>query len=288
MIDPGAVGAATPVRRFTWDDRDTILYALGIGADQSTLEFVTENSDGVAQRVLPTYGVIVADPSLALALVGDFDPADAVHGAQGVTVRAPLPPAGSVDVVAQVVRIVDKGPGGNAIIDLSARARDADTGRTLVETTSTVVVRRAGGFGGAPASRQKAEPFPDRSSDIEVTQVTSSGQALLYRLSGDRNPLHSDPHFAARAGFSRPILHGLCTYGFAGRALLAELCGDDDSRFRSMDARFTAPVLPGEVLTTHIWRTGDGEARFRTSAHGADDGESRIALDDGRVVFDPA
>lgn len=116
-----------------------------------------------------------------------------------------------------------------------------------------------------------------------VSAPTRLEQALVYRLSGDRNPLHSDPSFAALAGFDRPILHGLCTYGFTGRLLLHELCGSDPARFRSMEGRFSSPVMPGEELTVQVWRTGDGDAVYRTLASG-----DRVVLDSGAVTFDPA
>lgn len=288
MIDPASVGTSIPPTGFSWTERDTILYALGVGADATTLAYVTENSHGVPQRVLPTYGVIAGDPSRALALLPGIDLKDVVHGSQSVRITRPLPPAGSVVVSAGVESLFDKGPGGNAIVNLISEARDAATGDLVVSTASTVVVRGGGGLGGESGTRPVPIDIPDRAPDAEVAHRTTASQALLYRLSGDRNPLHSDPWFATeRAGFERPILHGLCTYGFAGRALLSTLCADDDARFTSMSARFTAPVIPGDELVTSIWETSAGAAVFRTVARDPAAGAARVVLDDGRCEFAP-
>ena len=155
--------------------------------------------------------------------------------------------------------IQDKGEGKNAIIVMRGRGTDPATGELIAETLSTAVIRGEGGFGGQPGQRPTAPEFPDREPDARIAMPTRDDQALIYRLSGDRNPLHSDPWFARElAGFDRPILHGLCTYGFAGRALLAELAGNDAAKLTAVSARFSAPVFPGETLTTSIWRTEPG------------------------------
>ena len=272
-----------PTQRRVWTSRDSMLYALGVGAGTAELAFVTENSHGIEQRVLPTYAVIAADASAALPLLGDIDMSQLVHGGQRMRVLRPLPAEGSVDVTASVVSLLDKGAGGNAIIELAAEARDAATGDLLAETTSTVVLRGGGGFGGPPGVRPIRPAWPERSPDAVVSQRVPPDQSLLYRLSGDRNPLHSDPWFAReRAGFSTPILHGLCTYGFAGRALLQEVCAGDDTRFSEMAASFAAPVFPGETLTTSIWGVTEKEAVFRTFAQ-ADGSEPRLVLDQGHL-----
>lgn len=287
VIDPASAGMSTEPRRFSWTERDTLLYALGVGADARTLEYVTENSHSTRQRVLPTFGVIASDASAALALVGEIDLSQVVHGAQTVRLCAPIPPSGSMVVTSSVTDIADKGAGRNAIVQLSSRSCDAVTGDVMIETRSTVVVRNAGGFGGVSGAARESVAFPDRQPDFETSQTTSPTQALLYRLSGDRNPLHSDPWFAQQAGFAVPILHGLCTYGYAGRSLLEGLCGGDGGRFTEMSARFTSPVLPGDTLTTQMWATGEGEGVFRTIADGGDEGSRRIALDDGRLIIGP-
>ena len=165
--------------------------------------------------------------------------------------------------------------GRDALIVIGSRAEDAATGAPLYETQATIFVRGEGGFGG---DRGPSTPWavPDRPADAVVTYPTRTDQALLYRLSGDRNPLHSDPWLARQAGFDRPILHGLCTYGFTGRALLHAVCDSDPARFASMSARFSAPVMPGSELTVHVWREADG-CLFQTRV-----GDT-VVLDRGRL-----
>ena len=155
---------------------------------------------------------------------------------------------------------------------------DAHTGEPRFASTSSLFIRGEGGFGGARGPSSSAEPWPAREPDDVVTYAVRPDQALVYRLSGDRNPLHSDPVFAKRAGFDRPILHGLCTYGFTGRALLHAVCGSDPARFRSMAGRFSRPTYPGDTLTISIWSEGDG-VRFRT-----DNQRGETVIDAGRFV----
>ncbi len=173
-----------------------------------------------------------------------------VHAEQSIELHKPLPVEGTLRTSAMVTGMFDKGSG--ALIQTENKAVDAATGEPLVTTRGGTFVRGEGGFGG---DRGTSDPWelPNRAPDHKVTQQTRPEQALLYRLSGDRNPLHADPAFAARGGFSRPILHGLCTYGITGRVLLHELCGSDPARFASMSGRFSRPVLPGESLVVSIW-----------------------------------
>lgn len=276
-IDPTAVGARSgPVDR-SWTSTDCLLYALGVGAGTDDLALTTENSDGIAQQVLPTFPVLFGAGG-AFAKVGTFDPAMLVHGEQVVTLhRRPLPVEGTARVATQVTGIWDKG--SSAVVETATAAADGATGEPLWTTRSAAFIRGEGGFGGERGpSGGRPEP-PDRPPDAEVTYRTRPDQALLYRLSGDRNPLHSDPAFAARAGFPRPILHGLCTYGFTGRALLAVLCDGDVTCFGTMTGRFTAPVFPGEALTVRIWGGGAGDG-----ADGAD-AVYRTVNGDGAVVL---
>jgi acyl dehydratase len=222
----------------------------------------------------------------AAGLVGSFNAGMLLHGSQEIRLSAPLPATGSLSVVAEVADIQDKGEGKNGIIILRARGSDPDTGAQVAETLTTLVIRGAGGFGGQPGQRPAAPEFPDREPDARIALPTRSDQALIYRLSGDRNPLHSDPWFARElAGFDKPILHGLCSYGFAGRALLAELAGGQAAKLTAIGARFSAPVFPGETLTTSIWRTGSGRAVYRTEASGADGSNTRVVLDDGVAEY---
>ena len=271
-----AVGTTSePVTR-SWGHRDALLYALGVGAGALDptgfeLDLTTENSAGVTQQVLPTFVTIVGQGGGAVAHIGDFDPAMLVHGEQAIALRGAIPTQGAVEVRTTVAGIYDKGSG--ALVVLESESRDAGSGEPAFTSRSGLFIRGAGGFGGArgPEGDEEgalsAEPLPTRQPDEVVSYATRTDQALLYRLSGDRNPLHSDPTFAKRAGFDRPILHGLCTYGFTGRALVHTVCASDTSRFGSMRARFSRPTMPGDTLTISVWDIGDrapGAYRFRT------------------------
>ncbi|MGB5796354.1 MAG: MaoC/PaaZ C-terminal domain-containing protein [Mycolicibacter algericus] len=285
-LDPTAVGATTDPVLVEWTDRDTMLYALGVGAGTADLAFTTENSHGIPQQVLPTFAVVCCLGFAAAGKIGTFNPAMLLHGSQEVRLFAPLPAAGSLQVVAEVADIQDKGEGKNAVVMLRARGTDPTTSEPIAETLTTLVIRKAGGFGGEPGQRPVAPQIPDSEPDARVAYATREDQALLYRLSGDRNPLHSDPWFATTlVGFPKPILHGLCTYGFAGRALVAELGGGDAEQVTAITARFTEPVFPGETLTTSIWRTQPGRAVFRTEAAGPDGANARVVLDDGAAEY---
>jgi acyl dehydratase len=273
-LNHSLVGVPGEPQERSWTSADALLYAIGVGAGLGDplqeLQFTTENTAGVEQQVLPTYGVLLAQ-ARASGHLGDFDRAMLVHAEQSIELHQPLPVAGTLRTAAMVTGIYDKGSG--ALIETQNQAVDAATGEPMVTTRGSTFIRGEGGFGG---DRGTAEPWelPDRAPDHKVTQQTRPEQALLYRLSGDRNPLHADPAFAARGGFSRPILHGLCTYGITGRVLLHELCGSDPARFRSMSGRFSRPVLPGESLVVSIWAGDSGTAQFQT------------AKEDGTVVID--
>lgn len=273
-LNHSLVGVPGEPRERSWNSTDALLYAIGVGAGLGDplqeLEFTTENTAGVEQKVLPTFGVLLAQAS-ASGNIGDFDRALLVHAEQSIELHKPLPAAGTLRTSAMVTGIYDKGSG--ALVQTENTAVDAGTGEPVVTTRGGMFIRGEGGFGG---DRGTSEPWEltDRAPDHKVTQQTRPEQALLYRLSGDRNPLHADPAFAARGGFSRPILHGLCTYGITGRVLLHELCGSDPARFASMSGRFSRPVLPGESLVVSIWAGESGTAQFQT------------AKEDGTVVID--
>lgn len=278
-INPDAVGTPQGTFQRSWRSTDAILYALGVGAGTSELAYTTENSHSVDQQVLPTFGVIIGHPGYRLVGLGDFDGSRLIHGRQEIEFFAPIPPEGTVEVSGVITDLQDKGPGKHAVVDVSTDVIDLATRSKLLTSTYTVVLRGAGGFGGTSGrgAGTVVPTVPDRAADWEVSQTTSPEQALLYRLSGDRNPLHSDPWFAReRAGFAKPILHGLCTYGFAGRALLNTLCGGESGKFGRMSARFTAPVFPGDSITTRIWCVPGG-AVFRCTA-GPDD---RVVINEG-------
>jgi acyl dehydratase len=282
-INPDAVGSVGTPTRHAWTSTDSILYALGVGAGAedplTELAFTTENSNGIEQQALPTMAVVLGRGGAgALGTIGSFNPAMLVHGEQAITLHRPLPVAGEIETTGQVTAIWDKGKG--AVVELTASSVDAASGESMFTNVMSVFIRGEGDFGGERGPSGPAVELPDTPPDLTVTYPTRVDQALLYRLSGDRNPLHSDPMFAAMGGFDRPILHGLCTYGFTGRALLHAVCDGDPARFGSMAGRFTSPVLPGEALAVSIWHAGPDEARFRTAG---DDG--RIVLDNGRFTF---
>jgi acyl dehydratase len=282
-LDRTAVGREGAPRERTWTSTDALLYALGVGAGLGDplqeLAFTTENSAGVEQAVLPTFGVLLAQaPATDL---GSFDRAMLVHAEQAVRLHRVLPVSGTVRATARCVAIEDKGSG--ALVTTESSAVD-EAGQPLVTSRSSVFIRGEGGFGGSrgPGDRWQR---PDREPDAAMTLPTRPEQALLYRLSGDRNPLHSDPAFAARAGFDRPILHGLCTYGITGRALLACAMDGDVRRFRAMSGRFSAPVLPGDELTVRMWAgpTGGAEDGGREVLFQTLRGDGTVVLDRGRA-----
>ena len=288
-IDPNAVGAtADPVER-SWGYRDSLLYAVGIGAGAedpvgSELEFTTNNSKGIEQRTFPTQGVVIGGSGGALGKVGEIDWGRVLHGSQGVTLHQPIPVAGTVLIEESVSGIWDKGEGKNAIIETESKVSLKETHEPLFDLRFSIVVRGSGGFGGEEGNTAPHVHAPDAPPDHEVTYQTRTDQALTYRLSGDYNPLHSDPWFATElGGFPKPILHGLCTYGFTGRALLHQLCDGDPSSFKSMDSRFSSPVYPGDSLTVQMWVEGD-QAIYRTVAQ-KDTPEERVVIDNGLCLF---
>jgi acyl dehydratase len=274
-IDRSAVGATGgPVER-SWTSKDALLYALGVGAGLEELQFTTEK----AQAVLPTMAVVLgARGSVPMQRAGSFNPVMLVHGEQAIELAKPIPVEGTLKATGRIAAIYDKGKG--AVIVTETESVDAQSGELLFRTRSAVYVRGAGGFGGDRGPSGPMYEPPSRKPDHEVRYQTRPDQALLYRLSGDRNPLHSDPEFARAAGFPRPILHGLCTYGFTGRALLHTLCGSDPSRFKSMEGRFSKPVFPGEALTIAMWIEG------RTCTFQTKNERGEVVLDAGRLTFE--
>jgi acyl dehydratase len=283
-LDHSLVGVPSEPQLRSWDSKDALLYAVGVGAGLGSpleeLEFTTENCEGIEQQVLPTFGVLIAQARAGRRL-GHFDRAMLVHAEQSFELHRPLPVAGTVRTVSTVTGIYDKGSG--ALVVSENAAVDAATGEPLVTARSGTFIRGEGGFGG-PRGADPPWERPDREPDEEVVMRTRPEQALIYRLSGDRNPLHVDPKFAARGGFSQPILHGLCTYGVTGRALLHALCGSDPARFLSMSGRFSRPVLPGESLIVSMWRQGDSDTVLFQTAR--EDGV--VVIDRGRFQPVPA
>jgi acyl dehydratase len=275
-IDLDSVGFTTSPVDAAWSSSDALLYALGVGAGQrnpigSELESTTENSaaSGITQRVLPTFPFIVSVAESALDRVGDFDRQMMIHGEQAVEVHGSIPSDGAIVSTTTIIGIHDKGSGALVVMETSSDYKAS--GLPAFTTRSGAFLRGEGGFGASVG-----EPLPnrircpDRPSDYRVAYQTRPDQALLYRPSGDRNPLHSDPMFASQAGFPKPILHGLCTYGVVGRALLHAICDSKPERFLYMGSRFTKPVVPGDLLITEMWIDEPGRALFRTLGADAD------------------
>jgi acyl dehydratase len=263
---------------YSWEERDVLLYALGVGAGQADplreLELTTENSAGKELHVLPTFGVLLTQDTIGMGTL-DADPTMAVHAEQALTLHRPLPVQGAAHVTARVVECLDKGSG--ALVATEAVAADPHTEEPFLSTRSAVFVRGAGGFGGPRGGTAPAD-LPARPPDATFGAGTRPDQALLYRLSGDRNPLHTDPEFSLRGGFDRPILHGLATYGITGRILFNALCGSDPKRFRAIAGRFTAPVFPGQQLVIKVWADGGDSFRFQTET-----ADRVVVLDRGRL-----
>ena len=276
-INPDAVGTTSEPYHTSWTSKDALLYAVGIGAGAGELPFTTENSIDIDQQVFPTFPVVIPSGAGVLRDIGTFNPAMLVHGEQRVTLHKPIPPDGSATTTSRIVGIYDKGKA--AVVATETTAIDP-AGQPLYTTYFSAFIRGEGGWGGDRGPGGARNEPPERAADHAVTYQTSPDQAFVYRLSGDRNPLHTDPKFAAMGGFDRPILHGLCTYGFTGRALLHTLAGSDPARFHHIEGRFSSPVMPGDALTVSIWRTGDGEAVFQTAT-----GDGTVVIDQGLVRF---
>src|SRR4051812_17005264 len=281
-----SVGSVSEPGDRSWDHKDALLYALGVGAGQTDptgfeLEFTTENSQDVPQRVLPTFPVIVGMAGGGgMPSFGEFNWAMLVHGEQKVEVFGPIPPEGTITSSTRIVGIYDKGSG--ALVVMESESKYKDTGKPAFNTRFGAFIRGEGGFGESRGDELPARPkAPERAPDHETTYATRTDQALLYRLSGDRNPLHSDPSFAKLAGFETPILHGLATYGFTGRALLHTLCGSDPAKFKGMDARFSKPVYPGDTLAVKMWDDGEGRAIFQTVQQ-----DGTVVIDGGIFTYD--
>ncbi|MEX1254534.1 MAG: MaoC/PaaZ C-terminal domain-containing protein [Dehalococcoidia bacterium] len=269
-LDLSAVGKALPPTTYDYTDRDVMLYALGVGATTKDLPFVYEKN----LRVLPTFAVIPAFPALTgLARVLEFNPMMVLHGEQRIELRAPIPTKGKLTTNAKISAIYDKGSGAVVVVD--AETKD-EAGAVLFANMFSTFVRGEGGFGGerGPSATSRNVP-PEKAPDHTVSYATSPDQATLYRLSGDRNPLHIDPEFAKLAGFERPILHGLCTFGHVGRAILHACCDGDPARFKSFEVRFSGVVYPGETIVTDIWR--ESATRVLVQAKTAERGEVVIA-----------
>jgi len=260
---------------FTYGPDMVILYALGIGAGVEELDFVYEKN----LKVFPTFAVVPFVPSFLSSFVPEsrLNLYAVLHGEQKIILHRPIPVSGTIYTTTVCDSIYDKGDKG-AVLNLSFETRD-DRGGMLFENKAVIVDRSGGNFGGERGPRSEAfVPAEGKSPDFHVEYATSPDQSALYRLSGDKNPLHIDPNFAKKGGFQRPILQGLCTFGFAGRAILHSLCGSDPARLRSFSVRFMNVVYPGDNLVTEGWKVAHGEYTVQTKTQ-----DGQLVLGNGRV-----
>lgn len=247
-----------------YSEKDTMLYALGVGLgieplNENCLRFVYE--DGL--KALPSMAVILAYPGFwAKEPDTGIDWVRVLHAGQEVILHRPLPVAGRVEATTRVTEIIDKGEGKGALITSERVVRDVDSGEDLCTLITTTMARGDGGFSDHKSPSPKPDPIPERAPDQVCDLPTLEQAALIYRLSGDFNPLHASPSVAREAGFEKPILHGLCTFGVACHALLKTLCDYDPARFHRVRLRFSSPVYPGETIRTEIWGDG-GTVAFR-------------------------
>ena len=253
-----AVGATLPSSTYSWDEEDVILYHLGIGAgvpptDPRELSYTYEGD----LRVLPTFGAIPPfGLMMSLGTVDglDFELAAVLHGEHDLELYRPLPPSGKVVQEGRVTGVFDKGKGALVIMEIESRSEK--DGELLFTNRPSVFLRGEGGFGGEPGPSTGIE-VPTRPPDLVASSTTLPQQALLYRIaSGDHNPLHADPGFAAFAGYERPILHGLCTYGIVGKSVVDHALDGDVKAVARFRARFSGVVFPGETVSTRIWADG--------------------------------
>jgi acyl dehydratase len=256
-----------PEIEHAYTEKDTILYALGLGCGADTdapddLRFVYEKG----LLALPTMAVVLAYPGNWLE--SDESTADyskVLHGEQSLTLHRPIPPAGTVIGRTRIVDLLDKGKEKGAILYTERTIVDKASGAPVATMVSTAMLRGDGGWGGKPGPQPAPHKLPEGAPELTLDLKTHANSALIYRLSGDRNPLHADPKAAAAGGFKTPILHGLCTFGIAGRALINACCGGDPARLKSMQVRFSAPVFPGETIRTEMWLEG-ARVSFRARA----------------------
>ena len=263
-IDPQkAIGAELPERSFAWTESDVLLYHLAVGAgsapgDQTDAGALRYTLDDARLQVLPSFGIVAPTfheteaPSLDLPGC-DIDLANVLHGSQEIVVHRPLPTAAGATLRTRISNVWDKGKA--AVIVQEGNAVD-EAGEPLFTTRSSIFVRGEGGWGGDRGPSSKVE-LPGREPDADTSYPTTPQQAMLYRLCGDRNPLHADPAFAAAAGFPAPILHGLCSYGIVLRCVVDALLSADTSAVRSFSARFAGVVFPGETIRVRAWDEGE-------------------------------
>jgi len=274
-VDLSVIGTKTEpvVFEYTW--KDVVLYNIGVGAGEKDLAFIYENVPG-GLKVLPSFCVVPAIK--AFPHLGDhLEWSLMLHGEQMIRLSQPLAPQGRIIQVGEVLNIYDKGKGAVFRIRIKGRTEDE---RDLYEAEWSIFYLHAGGFGGDPGPRAvRVLPPEGTEPDFSITEKVAENQAVIYRLNGDTNPLHLDPQAARRGGFDRPILHGLCTYGFATRAIVNELLDGDVARLKAFSARFSGVVYPGDTLKTEGWKSGDGYiVQART--------DRSVVLSNARVVIE--
>jgi len=266
-LDLSTVGYTTKPYDFTYDWKNLATYALGIGAKRDELDYLYENTKG-GMKVFPTFAVIPAkEPIFELLDRARADWTMLVHGGQSVRLHRPIPGSGTITTTGTLKGIYDMKKFAQLILE----SRSMHGGELLFESTWSIIIRGAGGFDGPRPPHGGDEPSvpKDRAPDWTVEEATTPEQALLYRLSGDTNPLHADPEFANKAGFPQgPILHGLCTYGFVARAIIKNSAGGDAARLRSISAQFRKPVWPGDTLVTAGWNLEGGRVVVSASVKG--------------------
>ena len=273
-LSPEVVGLELAATQFAYEERDVMLYALGIGAKE--LEFIFERG----LKAIPTFAVIPAFPALmGLSAAVEINPVMILHGEQGFRISKTIPTSGTLTTSGKVTGVYDKSKG--ALVTIESTTKDSG-GDTIFTNTSGIFIRGAGGFGG-DRGPEAGNAAPDRAPDRSVEGTTLDIQAAIYRLSGDRNPLHIDPAFAKMAGYDRPILHGLCSFGFAGRAVLAEYCGNDPARMLGMSVRFSGVVYPGDTIITDMWDEGKGKIIMQARTQ-----DGRVVISNAAVEVKPA
>lgn len=273
-INTDIIGKKRENPPFKYEQKDAILYALGIGTELDELDFLYEKD----LKVFPTFAVIPFGP-LILPFIKEagINLFALLHGEQKITMHKTIPPSGSITNTSVCSSIWDKGDKG-AVFTLDSEGRDAD-GNLLFEIKALLMDRSGGNFGGERGPKGvKIEPPEGQKADFSVSYTTSPKQAALYRLTGDMNPLHIDPEFAKQGGFDIPVLHGLCTYGYAGRAILHSICGGDPVNLKSFAVRFMGVVFPGDTLITEGWKVDDKNYIINTKTQ-----DGRLVLGDGTV-----
>ena len=261
-----------------WTSRDTMLYALGVGAKpEDEIEYVYE---GKGPKVIPTFAVCPGF-GLMFDLINkvDINLLMLLHGEQATVLHRPIPPDAKANGAGKITEVWDKGKAAVMAMEFTVSDNDGP----IFTNKATIFVREAGGFGGerGPSTKGINAP-PDRDPDHVIEDITLPQQAAIYRLSGDRNPMHIDPDFAKMAGFDKPFLHGLCSFGFGCRALLKALCNNDSDNFKSMQGRFADQVWMGDKLLTKIWITGDGEALFQMETQAGN-----VVLSQAKATYKP-